>query len=61
MSDEIRLDEIVELDEAAAPEINGERARQQAEFHGREVRELDEVIAALPAAERAQAPHPAER
>jgi hypothetical protein len=61
MSDEIRLDEIVELDEAAAPEINGERARQQAEFHAREVRELDDVIAALPAAERAQTPHKAER
>ena len=40
MNDEIRLDEIVELDETAPPEINGERARQQAEFHGREVREL---------------------
>jgi len=41
MNDEIGLDEIVELDETAPPEINGERARQQAEFHGREVRELD--------------------
>ena len=39
MNDGISLDEIVELDEAAAPEINGERARQQAEFHAREVRE----------------------
>jgi hypothetical protein len=61
MSDEIRLDEIVELDEAAAPEINGERARQQAEFHAREVRELDDLIAAVPASDRAQSPHRTER
>ena len=61
MNDEIRLDEIVELDEAAAPEINGERARQQAEFHAREVRELGELIAADPAANRAQDPRRAER
>jgi hypothetical protein len=61
MTDGIRLDEIVELDEAAAPEINGERARQQAEFHGREVRELAELIAAAPGADRAQDPHQAER
>lgn len=45
MSDEIRLDEIVELDETAPPEINGERARQQAEFHAREVRELAALVA----------------
>src|ERR1700733_7916113 len=61
MSDEIRLDEIVELDEAAAPEINGERARQQAEFHAREVRELAAVIAAVPGSDRGQDPHQAER
>jgi hypothetical protein len=48
MTDEIRLDEIVELDEAASPAINGERARQQAEFHGREVRELAALVAADP-------------
>lgn len=48
MSDEIRLDEIVELDEAATPAINGERARQQAEFHAREVRELAALVAADP-------------
>ena len=41
MNHGISLDEIVELDDTAPPEINGERARQQAEFHGREVRELD--------------------
>ena len=61
MSDEIRLDEIVELDEAAAPEINGERARQQAEFHAREVRELDDLIAAVPGSDRAQDPYQTER
>jgi hypothetical protein len=61
MSDGIRLDEIVELDEAATPEINGERARQQAEFHAREVRELAELIAVAPAADRAQDPRRAER
>jgi len=48
MSDEISLDEIVELDETALPAINGERARQQAEFHGREVRELAALVAADP-------------
>ncbi|HEV2675832.1 MAG TPA: hypothetical protein VGV37_14905 [Aliidongia sp.] len=48
MNDEIRLDEIVELDESAPPGSNGERARQQAEFHAREVRELGELIAADP-------------
>jgi hypothetical protein len=61
MSDEIRLDEIVELDEAATPEINGERARQQAEFHAREVRELAELIAAAPSPDRIQDPRRAER
>jgi hypothetical protein len=61
MRDEIRLDEIVELDEAAAPEINGERARQQAQFHAREVRELDDLIAAVLGSDRAQDPHRAER
>jgi hypothetical protein len=56
MTDEIRLDDIVELDEAAAPESNGERARQQAEFHAREVRELTDLIKADPTrrAEREQ-------
>jgi len=61
MRDEIRLDEIVELDEAAAPGINGERARQQAEFHAREVRELADLISAAPGADRAQDPRQAER
>src|SRR5271168_3445948 len=61
MSDEIRLDEIVELDEAATPEINGERARQQAEFHAREVRELDDLIAAVAGSDHAQEPHQTER
>jgi hypothetical protein len=61
MSDETRLDDIVELDEAAAPESNGERARQQAEFHAREVRELDDLIAAVPGSGRAREPHQTER
>lgn len=61
MSDEFRLDEIVELDEAAAPEINGERARQQAEFHAREVRELDALIAAAPGSDRAEDPYQTDR
>ena len=61
MSGEIRLDEIVELDETAAPEINGERARQQAEFHAREVRELDDLIAAAPGSNGAQDQRQAER
>ena len=56
MSDAIRLDEIVELDEAATPESNGERARQQAEFHAREVRELAALIAADPS-RRAERQH----
>ena len=57
MSDEIRLDEIVELDETAPPEINGERARQQAEFHGREVRELAALVAADPGCKAEQHKH----
>ena len=61
MQNEIRLDEVVELDEAATPEINGERARQQAEFHAREVRELGELIAAVPSPDRAPDPRQAER
>jgi hypothetical protein len=61
MDEEIRLENVVELDEAATPEINGERTRQQAEFHAREVRELGELIAAAPAPDRAQDPRQAER
>jgi hypothetical protein len=61
MDEEIRLEDIIELDEAAPPESNGERARQQAEFHAREVRELGELIAAAPAPDRAHDPRQAER
>jgi hypothetical protein len=61
----LRLEDIVELDEDASPETNAERARQQAEFHAREVRELGELIAADPALatakERALDPRQAER
>ncbi|GGF10255.1 hypothetical protein GCM10011611_14780 [Aliidongia dinghuensis] len=61
MDEDIRLEEIVELDAAAAPEINSERARQQAEFHAREVRELGELIAAAPAVDHIHDPRQAER
>ncbi|MDB5363510.1 MAG: hypothetical protein JWO51_4807 [Rhodospirillales bacterium] len=57
MSNEISLDEIVELDETAPPGINGERARQQAEFHGREVRELAPLITADPSRRAEQLKH----
>jgi hypothetical protein len=43
---EIRLEDLLDLDEQASPGSNAERARQQAEFHAREVRELDDLIAA---------------
>ncbi len=43
---EIRLEDLLDLDEQASPASNAERAWQQAEFHAREVRELDELIAA---------------
>jgi hypothetical protein len=56
--DGIRIDEIVELDEAAAPAINRERARQQVEFHAREVRELAALIAADPPAPGSREPDP---
>jgi hypothetical protein len=62
---EIRFDDLVELDETAPPASNAERARQQAAFHAREVRELGEVIAADPAAQdarnRTRDPRQAER
>ena len=45
-SEEIRLEDLLDLDEHAPPASNAERAWQQAEFHAREVRELDELIAA---------------
>jgi hypothetical protein len=61
MRDGIRLDEIVELDEVSAPEINAERARQQAEFHAREERELADLIAAAPGSDRSRDPRQAER
>jgi hypothetical protein len=44
-SEEIRLEDLLDLDEHAPPASNAERAQQQAEFHAREVRELDELIA----------------
>lgn len=58
---EIQLADLIELDEAASPLGNAQRARQQAEFHAREVRELDEMIAVAPAADRAGDPRQAER
>jgi len=48
MTEQISLDDIVELDETAPPEINRERAQQQAEFHAREVAELAPLIASDP-------------
>jgi hypothetical protein len=44
--EDIRLEDLLDLDGHAPPASNAERARQQAEFHAREVRELDELIAA---------------
>lgn len=48
MTEQISLDDIVELDEAAPPETNRERAQQQAEFHAREVAELAPLVTSDP-------------
>jgi hypothetical protein len=63
--EEIRLEDLLELDELAPAASNAERARQQAEFHAREVRELGELIAAergrRGAVDRGRDPQQAER
>ena len=63
--DGLQLGDIVELNEDASPATNSERARQQAEFHAREAREIAGIIAADPSlstyTDRANDPRQAER